>query len=87
MIFVPSLVILRRSFLSYFGLSGYKVEIHAVKHFKSTKMEKTGHEKDKDKHKLDYKGHHDITKSGNLHKYIQDLIEKKIKMMSERIFD
>ena len=64
-----------------------KVEIHTEKHFKSTKIEKTGHEKGNDKHKLDFKGHHDNPKFGNLHKYIHDLVEKKLKRVSERIFD
>jgi hypothetical protein len=60
-----------------------KVEIHTAKHLKSTKVEKTGHDKDK----LNFKHHNDNIKSGNLHKYIHDLIKKKIKVVSERIFD
>jgi hypothetical protein len=60
-----------------------KVEIHTVKYSKSTKVEKAGHDKDK----LDFKGHHNNPKSGNLHKYIHNLVEKKLKRVSERIFD
>jgi len=60
-----------------------KVEIHTVKHLKSTKVEKTSHEKDK----FNSKHHNDNTKSGDLHNYIHNLIKEKIKKATERIFD
>ena len=60
-----------------------KVEIHTAKHLKSTEVEKKGHDKDK----LNFKHHNDNTKSGDLHKNIHDLIKKKIKRVSERMFD
>jgi hypothetical protein len=65
-----------------------KVEIHVAKHLKSTKVENIGHNEDKDKHKykLNFKRHNDNTKTGDLHKYIHDLIKKKMKRVSDRVF-
>jgi hypothetical protein len=59
-----------------------KVEIHVAKLLKSTNVENIGHNEDKDK----YKRQNDNTKSGDLHKYIHDLIKKKMKRVSDRIF-